>query len=339
MLILQHNKNGSMINKELDQIIKKISMMDVESLSQEEKEVLKSIGARNSIHEFLSIISFEEIVTKSETFHTLNVKNMTDKELFDALMNAISFDVDGSGTKLSFLIPRGVYYPVKTRFYKIRPLEKGDEEIPYKTMSKEQDAWNAPESKCNLGRLNKDGESLLYTSIQSPNACVEEMGIVDEERFCLIVYEAKKDIKATLIGIWQDDQKLSKDENLKMRMITNVLRDLFTRDVGKGTEYLYRVSERIAKDYYDLPRDCQDAWCYPSVAAKQGYNCCFRPDVARDVLNLVGVQICSVNRRDNTYFYKCDCILVWNKEKNVFDYYSVDSSMCRDLFPEIVCKS
>jgi hypothetical protein len=52
------------------------------------------------------------------------------------------------------------------------------------------------------------------------------------QRFCLIVYEAKKDVKATLVGIWQDDQTLSKEENLKMRMITNVLKDLFTRDVG-----------------------------------------------------------------------------------------------------------
>ena len=324
---------------ELGQIIKKISMTGVESLSQEEKEVLNNFGAQNSIHDFLSRISIEEIVTKSETFHTLNVKNLTDKELFDALMNAISFDVDGSGTKICILKPRGVSYPVRTRFYKIRPLEKGDERFPYKTMSIEQDAWNAPESKCTLGRLNKDGESLLYTSIQSPNTCVEEMGIVEGERLCLIVYEATKDVKATLVGIWQDDQTLSKEENLKMRMITNVLKDLFTRDVGKGTEFLYRVSERIAKDYYDLPRDCQDAWCYPSVAAKQGFNCCFRPDVARDVLDLIGVQICSVNRRNDTYYYKCDCILVWNKDKNVFDYHSVDSSMCRDLFPEIVCKS
>ena len=320
----------------LKNIFEKIATQGPESLTQEEKDVLKSMGNQNPIKDFLSKISIEDIVAKNEKFHTLNVKKLTDEELFNALMDAISFDIDDSGSKLSFMMPRSEYYPVATRFYKIRPLDKEDDAFPFKTMSIEQDAWNAPEEKCRLGRLNKDGESLLYTSIQSPNACVEEMEIKDGDKFCLIVYEARKDIKATLVGIWQDDQQLSREENLKMRMITNVLRDLFTRDVGEGTEFLYRVSERIAKDYYDLPRDFQDAWCYPSVAAKQGYNCCFRPDVAKEVLNLIGVQVCSVNRMGETYHYNCDCILVWNKDKEVYDCYLVDSPECRHLFPEIV---
>lgn len=289
----------------------------------------------NSIHDFLSRISIEDIVKKQELFHSLSIKKLTDEELFQALLSAISFDVEGTGRETSFLTPRSVSFPKGTRLYRIRKLDIEDYYIPLKVLAIEQDVWNAPVEKCKLGRLNKDGESLLYTSVQSPNVCVEEMDIEDGQNFCLIVYEAKKEIKATLIGVWKDCQELSKDENLKMRMITNVLRDLFTRDVGTGTEYLYRLSERIAKDYYDLPRDCQDAWCYPSVAAKQGYNCCFRPDVAKDVLNLVGIQICTVNRQDDNYMYNCKCISVWNKEKNVFEYYSVDSLICHSLFPEI----
>lgn len=316
-------------------LIEKLATLGVGSLTQQEKNVLKNTGKQNSLHVFLSKISIEDILNKSESFHSLNIKKLSDEQLFNALMEAITFDVDGSGTKMSFLMPKSVLYPIGTRFYRIRKLNKGDIGIPLKTILVEQDAWNAPEKNCNLGRLNKDGESLLYTSIQSPNVCVEEMDIKDGERFCLIVYEAKRDIKATLIGIWQNDQTLSEDENLKMRMITNVLGDLFSRDVGEGTVFLYRVSERIAKDYYDLPPDFQDAWCYPSVAAKQGHNCCFRPNVAKEVLNLIGVQVCSVNRQDNTYLYKCDCIIVWNKDKGVFDYYPVDSLMCRSLFPEI----
>lgn len=318
---------------DLKNIIEKIATQGPESLTREERYVIKSMGNQNGIKDFLFRITIEDIVMKSEAFHALNIKKLTDEELFNALMDAVSFDVDGS--KMSFFMPRSVSYPEGTRFYKIRPFDKADDDLPLITMSIEQDAWNAPEEKCKLGRLNKEGESLLYTSIQSPNACVEEMGIKDGDKFCLIIYEARKDIKAVLVGIWQDDQQLSKEENLKMRMITNVLSDLFTRDVGEGTEFLYRVSERIAKDYYDLPRDCQDAWSYPSVAAKQGYNCCFRPDVAKEVLNLIGVQVCSVNRMDDNYFYKCDCILVWNKDTEVYDYYRVDSPECRHLFPEI----
>ena len=320
---------------DFDKVIMKLATQGVDSLTQKEKEMIKSMGAQKGIHEFLSRISIEEIVMKREKFNSHDIKKLNDEELFRALMDAISFDVDGSGMKCSFLMPRSVSYLKGTRFYKIRPLDQGDDYMPVKTMSIEQDAWNAPEDKCTLGRLNKDGESLLYTSVQSPNTCVEEMGIKDGERFCLIVYEAQKDIKATLIGIWQDDQSLTKDENLKMRMITNVLRDLFTRDVGKGTEFLYRVSERIAKDYYDLPPESQDAWCYPSVAAKQNYNCCFRPKVAKEVLSLIGIQVCSVSRHDDSYKYRCEYILVWDKDKGGYDYYPVNSPMFHRLFSEI----
>ena len=166
---------------DLKNIIEKIATQGPETLTQEEKETLKSIGNQNDIKVFLSRISVKDIVMKSEAFQALNIKKLNDEELFNALMDAISFDVDGS--KMSFIMPRGVYYPVGTRFYKIRPFDKEDDDLPLKTMSIEQDAWNAPEEKCKLRRLNKNGESLLYTSIQSPNACVEEMGIKDGDRF------------------------------------------------------------------------------------------------------------------------------------------------------------
>lgn len=319
---------------DLKSIIEKIVNQGAESLTQEEKEILKSMGNQNGIKDFLSKITIENIDKKSEAFHALDLKKLTNEELFNALTDAISFDVDG--IKMSFFIPRIASFFIGTKFYRIRKFVDSDGDIPLKTMSIEQDAWNAPEENCNIGRLNKDGESLLYTSLQSPNICVEEMGIKDGEKFCLIVYEARKEIKATLIDRWQDQQELSKEDNQKMRMITDILIDSFSSVVDKGTKFLYRMSERIAKDYYDLPRDCQDAWCYPSVAAKQGYNCCFRPDVAKEVLNLIGVQVCCVNRMGDNYCYKCDCILVWNKDTEVYDYYQVDSPICRHLFPEIV---
>ena len=203
---------------DLEKIIEKLATSGVESLTQEEKESLRNMVPKNGIHQFLSKISIEEIVNKNEEFHALNVKKLSDEKLFNALMDTITFDVDDLGNKMSFLMPMTVSYPISTRFYRIRKLAEGDNCVPLKTISVEQDAWNAPEKYCDLGRLNKDGESLLYTSVQSPNVSVEEMEIKDGERFGLIVYEANRDIKATLIDRWQDNSALSKEENLKMRM-------------------------------------------------------------------------------------------------------------------------
>lgn len=60
----------------------------------------------NSIHDFLSRISIEDIVKKQELFHSLSIKKLTDEELFQALLSAISFDVEGTGRETSFLTPR-----------------------------------------------------------------------------------------------------------------------------------------------------------------------------------------------------------------------------------------
>lgn len=320
---------------DIKEIIEKMAKLGIEGLKKEEIETLNNLSQTQTIHHFLSNISIEDIEKKRETFYSLNFKKMNDEELFNAVMNTISFDINNSGTQQSILIPRSITYSKRTRFFKIRSLAVDDHFIPLKAMSKEQDAWNAPEELCEIGRINKKRESLLYTSPQNPNICVEEMGIKDDERFCLVVYESIKDIRTTVIGIWENSLDFTKEENLKLRMITNILKDLFTREIGKGTEYWYRVSERIAKDYYDLPREVQDGWCYPSIAAKLGYNVCFRPEVAKEVLRLVGVQICTVKRMNDNYMYSCQAIAVWNDNKQSFDYYPVNSPECNRLFPEI----
>lgn len=316
----------------LDKVAKIISEKGIDALSPEDLEALKNIAARSSdIHAFLSNIKFEDIEAKREQFRAIDLKRCSNEELFKSVMDIISFDYAGSS--LGVIMPSFGTYPTDTKLYRIRKLEEEDHFIPLKALSNEQGAWNPP-SECvkELGRLNDISESLLYTSLD-PNTPVEEMGIKEGERFLLIVYKAKRDVKVAYIGYWNDHPELSKEENLKMRMIHNILNDIFIKEVGKGTEYLYRASARIAKDYFDCPPEMQDAWCYPSIASKKGYNICFRPEIARDILELLGVQICTVNRNDgSTYTHHCQTIAVWNALKSAFDYYPVDSPECQKLF-------
>lgn len=324
----------------LDKIAKILSEKGIDALSPEELEALKDITrGSGDIHAFLSNIRFEDIEAKREQFRAINLKRCSNEELFKSIMDIVSFNYAGSS--LGVIMPSFGTYPTDTKLYRIRKLKEEDHFIPLKALSKEQDAWNPP-SECvtKLERLNDIGESLLYTSLD-PNTPVEEMGIKDGERFLLIVYKAKRDVKVAYIGYWKDQPELSREENLKMRMIHNILNDIFTKEVGQGTEYLYRASARIAKDYFDYPPEMQDAWCYLSIASKQGYNICFRPENARDILELLGVQICTVDRSDNsTYTYHCQAVAVWNALKSTFDYYPVDSLECQKLFPDMkVCKN
>ncbi len=320
---------------DLANILIKMVKQGVEALSQEEKNMLKTLMDMKNIHYILSKISVKEIIDKSDYFNNLDVRKLNDNSLFSELMKSISFDVEGLEYRLGVMFPSIIKYPKGTRFFRIRRLLEGDKEYPYKTLSIEQDIWNAPASCCKIGRLNNEGESLLYTSVYDPDICLEEMKIEEGENFCLIVYEANKDIHANLIGIWKDRPELSNDENLKMRLITKGLKDLFMKDVGKGTEFLYRVSAGIVKNYYDLPPEVQDAWGYPSIAAKSGLNCCFKPQKAKGCLNEIGAIICSVGRIDNSCHYSRKCISLWNKELEKFIFYPGNSPIGLSLFPEI----
>ncbi len=287
-----------------------------------------------NIHNFLSHVTLTEILNKIEHFQKIDWKTISDNDLMHEILNVISVKVNGINRAM--LIPRFGKYPSGTRFYRVRKINDEDFRIPCDTIKKEQDVWNPPvECVTRPGRLNKVNESLLYTSPGTPLVPIKEMNISESEKFGLIVYESVQPIKVVLIGLWEDFPDLSEEENLKMRLYNHFFYTEFTKDVGLGTEYLYRVSERITKDYFDLPpRDCQDAWCYPSIASKQNLNVCFRPEIARDVLKFVGVQFAQLEKTDHGYFIKCNYIgSGFDSNQNLL-YYSVLSDICREIFPE-----
>jgi hypothetical protein len=143
------------------------------------------------------------------------------------------------------------------------------------------------------------------------------------------------EIKVSSIGVnsWLPD--LNKEENLKLRLLNDFLTHEFTRDVGVGTEYLYQISEIIAKEYFDLPPEIQHAWCYPSVVEKPSMNVCFRPQVARRKLRLLGVQIATCKRENKDMLFSVKCIASGFNGDGVFRYRQIGSEVQRLVFPGI----
>ena len=126
------------------------------------------------------------------------------------------------------------------------------------------------------------------------------------------------------------------DEKVKLihEIYNGFLRDEFSRDVGKGTEYLHRVSEKIAKDYYDLPpRVVQDAWAYVSVQDKKKYNVCFRPELAHELLEVNGVMMCKRNNDRKMQFF---CITDGSDVKGKIMFYPMVSDIQKKIFPELI---
>jgi hypothetical protein len=251
--------------------------------------------------EFLSSISVQSILNKVREFRALDVRQLNYEELYGKIHEVISSPQNHS------ILPTFLQtYPANTDYFRVRLIPKDDHLTPLKTMSFANDAWNPPsEFVTKLGRLNKEFESLLYLAPTFPNVALKEMRVKEDDLFCVIVYNGISEVKANVIGYHPSDPTYTDEENLKMQIISDFLRDEFTRDVGTGTEFLYRTSECIAKNYNDLPpRVIQDAWAYPSVLNKKNFNICFRPEVARELLTVKCVAVCrfKYDRDDILYF-------------------------------------
>ena len=111
--------------------------------------------------------------------------------------------------------------------------------------------------------------------------------------------------------------------------MNNFLKDEFSKDVGSGTEYLYTVSEIIAKDFFDLPEAFQDTWGYSSVQDKNKYNVCFRPEKAHKMLNLECALICRKGENDEI---KVKCIAKGDEVTNKVTFFPLGSAEQKKYF-------
>ncbi|ENO3976828.1 hypothetical protein ACBI01_000917 [Aeromonas veronii] len=286
-----------------------------------------------NLKKFLKHVDVSHLHDKIGRFRDLDFKRMSYQEVQKAIADVITFSTPQGA--ISVLMPMNASYPAGTRFYRVRTLPDDDRRIPLRTMSKVSDCWEPPEHIVRAGRLNRDNEALLYTAPISPFVAVEEMKIPDGEIFSLIVYEALEQVNVTMIGTQPNTEGLNEEEILKSRMIQDFLKHEFIRDVGVGTEYLYRISESITKDYFDLPPDFQDAWCYPSVAKKGHFNVCFRKD-NRSKLKLIGSQIASVVRKNDDYLFQAKVVTKVGADGENLTYHQIGSDEQRELFPEIM---
>ena len=278
---------------------------------------------------FLDSIDSMTIIEKLNQFKRLNIKNLNDNELFETIMNALLID-----NRFLYITNSGIYQK-GTLFFRVRKLSSSV--ISKMNFKNVQDFWEPP-SSCvkSMGRLNRVGESLLYTSPSDPMVAIREMHLKENDWYVLIKYTAKRDVKVNIIGGIYDYNAIGFTKEraiINHELYNSFLRDEFSRDVGEGTEYLYRVSERIAKDYFDLPAEVQDAWCYSSVQDKEKYNVCFRPKTAHEILELSGAMICRKNSGDEI---SPRAIAVPDYDTDTVKFYQLGSDVQKRVFPEIV---
>lgn len=286
------------------------------------------LGNQANIQCLLSRVDPLVLTNKIADFRKLNISRMDSVEIDGAISNVLCWNgVFSCYTNIK-------RYPAGTRFFRVKKLKGAT--IPNERFCTYSDFWETnAKYLTTYGRLNKPGESLLYVS-PDIYCSVGEVHIQEDEIFAAIQYTAKTDVKVNMIGGEIDYEQLDvQDEKVKLvhEIYKNFLQYEFSRDVGKGTEYLYKVSEAIAKNYFDLPpRIVQDAWAYTSVQDKTKYNVCFRPDIAHELLKLNGAMICKIKHSKEIQVF---CVAIGADDSGNILFYHIGSEQQKQIFPEI----
>lgn len=176
-----------------------------------------NIKQNECISSIYSKTNIADIQNKIANFKQVDLKNISDKDLYEAISEVLNIKINGKEQQL--IVPQFYTYPASTRFYRVRILPTDSKALD--EFFKISAYWNPPENVIlKPGRLNKPHESLLYTSL-NPFTAISEMRIKANQFFALIVYQARQSIKMNIIGADRDIPEFSEDVNTKMKLYNN----------------------------------------------------------------------------------------------------------------------
>ena len=158
------------------------------------------------------------------------------------------------------------------------------------------DCWSPPPAKARSSRLNRAGESVLYTSADGPKVVLDEIGAKPGDAVSIIVYRVKEPLRLMILGTTRHYAYLNEEQQEKQMCLFAFLSSEFIRPVPPGAEYLYQISQAIAKEHWGI-YDNHDGWQYPSIKSETYHNVCLQPENARRKLELKGVICATVLSR------------------------------------------
>lgn len=250
------------------------------------QSLIKPTPINNGIYQFLSQHNESSITESIVNFENLDLQNISNENLHHEIIKL--FGIYTEGKYSSTLIPQVFSYYSGSEFYRIRKLINGKFED---TIKCDDDFWSPPTKFVKkFGRINEPNESILYIS-DNINTCLIESRIEDSEEFALITYNSLKEIKVCDIKGGKLSADRSSESETKLNLINNYLHKIFSQKITDShDEIKYRVSNIIAKGFFDLPPVVSDGWRYPTVIGTKGYNFGFRPVISKSLLKPISVE-------------------------------------------------
>jgi hypothetical protein len=239
----------------------------------------------------------EILLNNIRAYRKLNLKKASNEELVSCLESIIVFHyvyfVNYKSLKGDTTLYRARKYDLT------KPLFSDRSDLWCPASEYEDNDGNL--KRVSTGRLNEEGESLLYLTM-SVNTIPAELRLEEGDAFYIIKYKVKEkeNLILSLVGMNEEDyesigkrthdkSKWTREARINHTIIIDFLKGEFVRDVGKRTEFLYRASVMIVKKYFSPPEI--HGYLYPSVAYKAGHNLAIKEEDGRRVLEFSELRI------------------------------------------------
>lgn len=234
----------------------------------------------------LNNLNTMELLSKIDEFKKIDLKNTPMEVISRKSLNT-----------LSCLSVNSCLFEEGSHLYRIRKLKHDLTNIPQVF----QDIWHPTKEMVTAdGRVNLKGQPMLYCSADSLTP-LYECEIEEGDYYALIQYSIK--VRTELVGYTVgsniEPNNLNETGKINNKIINDFVVSEFSKPVGLGTEYLYKVSNVICINFMDMPF-C-DAYVYPSIENyKKGWNVAIKPESAKCKIDFDCVLICrSIGFDDN----------------------------------------
>lgn len=232
-----------------------------------------------------------QVMQSIEKWRNLDLRKKTDSEI-DLELSEFLYSLET--------------YPVSTTqksFFKLWRVRRFN--YLFKEIS---ECWEPPPSKTPMGRCNAEGSPVLYVS-EELNTPFEELNIDLYEQFYAIKYECLEHLNIENIVPKDFESKdedgtpiYDKESMLSYQILREFVRSEFLKPVGKGTEYLHRISASMCRVWFH--NNDSDGWLYPSIPSPLEKNVAIKPDSARKKLKIVDVRIARLVPKDEVKNHK-----------------------------------
>jgi len=226
-----------------------------------------------------------------EKWRSLDLKKKTDAE------------IDSELSELLDSIETYVVSSVQTHFFELWRIRKFN--YLFKDVS---ECWEPPASKAPMGRCNAVGKPVLYVS-KELKTLFEELNVQPNEQVYVIKYKTTDSLNLKRI-VSEDFEATDNKGNpiydpesmLSYQILREFVRSEFLKPVGKGTEYLYRISASMCRVWFH--DDDSDGWLYPSVQSPFENNIAIKSESAKEKLIIEDVRIVQLVYKDKVRNHK-----------------------------------